>query len=113
MCGLHGAELEDDGITIVAEPVTEPQHSHSQTAETFSSEPAAESASLGRPCPMDCGACATSATRQQKRERSIVTSNNHHAVPPATSSNYEDKSLLFSSRDNWSRISPRGPPAQR
>src|SRR6476660_3215973 len=31
MCGLHGAEMEDDGITIVAEPVVESPHSHSQT----------------------------------------------------------------------------------
>src|SRR6185295_3719220 len=47
MCGLHGAEMESDGITIVAEPVTESPHSHSQTAETNSSQPSAESHSLG------------------------------------------------------------------
>src|SRR5215212_10968572 len=58
MCGLKGAELEDDGITIVAEPVVESQHSHSHSAETSSSQPAAESASLSSPCQMDCSACA-------------------------------------------------------
>src|SRR6185503_7146130 len=26
MCGLHGAEMEDDGITIVAQAVAEPSH---------------------------------------------------------------------------------------
>src|SRR5262245_16912924 len=26
MCGLHGAEMENDGITIVAQPVAEPSH---------------------------------------------------------------------------------------
>src|SRR4029079_13149964 len=60
MCGLHGAEMEDDGITIVAQPVAEPSHTDSQTstphhadaspdtshtprreAETNSSQPAA------------------------------------------------------------------------
>src|SRR5262245_12076881 len=47
MCGLHGAEMEADGITIVAEPShAESQHSHSHAAETNSSQPAAESASL-------------------------------------------------------------------
>src|SRR6185369_1583687 len=45
MCGLHGAEMEDDGLTIVAPPVIKSQHSPSHTAETTSSQPAAESAS--------------------------------------------------------------------
>jgi hypothetical protein len=117
MCGLKGAQLEDDGITLIvesaAEPVAESQHSHSQTAESKSSQPAAESASLSRPCHMDCGACASSASRQQKRERSIVHANTHHATPPATTSRYEEKSLLFSSSDSGHRINPRGPPVSR
>ena len=33
MCGLKGATMADDGITIVAEPVhTKSQHSHSRNA---------------------------------------------------------------------------------
>jgi hypothetical protein len=112
MCGLHGAEMEDDGITIVAEPIAESPHSHSQTAESNSSQPAAEAASLGQPCHMDCASCAASATRQQKRERSIVVANTYHAASPTTSSKYEDESLLFSSTGNWPRIHPRGPPAR-
>ena len=111
MCGLHGAEMESDGITIVAEPVAE--HSHSQTAESSSSQPSAESASLHSPCHMDCGACATAASRQQKRERSIVLANTYETAPVTTSSKYEDESLQFSSSDNWPQTVPRGPPARR
>ena len=108
MCGLHGAEIENDGITIVAES----PHSHSQAGGTNSSSPGAESNSLGQPCHMDCASCATSATRQQKRERSIVLSHAYQAPSPTTSSKYEDTALLFSSAGNWPPIHPRGPPAR-
>lgn len=113
MCGLHGAKMENDGITIVAEPVAESPHSHSHSAESNSSQPAAESASLGRPCHMDCGACATSATRQQKRERSILLTSTYEAASVTTSSKYEDNSVLISSTDHWPQTVPRGPPARR
>jgi hypothetical protein len=114
MCGLHGARMEDDGITIVAEPTeTGPRHLHSQTPETNSSQPAAKSASLSHPCQMDCGACATVSTRQQKRDRSLVLASVHHGASVATSTRQEDSSFLFSSSDNWPSINPRGPPARR
>jgi len=114
MCGLKAATMEDDGITIVAEPLPrEIAHSHSQTAEFSSSQPAAESASLSSPCRMECGACATAASRQQKRERSIVLSSTYAVAPVTTSSRYEGESLPFSATDNWSRTTPRGPPAHR
>src|SRR3954453_14612114 len=63
MCGLHGSEMEPDGITIVAEPVVKSPRSHSHAAETNSSYPRAESNSVGQPCHMDCSSCAASATR--------------------------------------------------
>ena len=107
MCGLHNAEMENDGITIVAES----PHSHSQTAETNSSSPYAESNSLGQPCHMDCASCAASATRQQKRERSIVQSNRQQASSVTTPSLYEEQVLLASSNESWEQASPRGPPA--
>lgn len=113
MCGLHGATMADDGITIVAEPVADPPHSHSQTAESTSAQPAAESASLSSPCHMDCVSCAATATRTQQRERSIILSESYAATSPTTSSKYEDKSVIFSSSDNWPRINSRGPPPQR
>ncbi|HKG48175.1 MAG TPA: hypothetical protein VKB02_15675 [Pyrinomonadaceae bacterium] len=112
MCGLEAAGPEDDGITIVAEPV-ESSHSHSQTAETTTSQPAAESASLSRPCNMECGACATSATRQQKRERSLLLASTYQVASLTTSSKYQDNSLFLSSSDNWPQTIPRGPPAGR
>ncbi len=111
MCGLKDAQLENDGITIVAEPVTESPHSHSQTAESNSSQPRAESNSLGQPCHMDCSSCAASATRQQKRERSIVQPNRQQTSSVTTPSFYEEKVLLFSSKDNSEQASPRGPPS--
>ena|ERR1700752_927431 len=114
MCGLHGAEMEDDGITIVAQPVAEPSHaesqySHSHSAETNSSQPAAESASLGQPCRMDCASCAGVATRQQKRDRNTfqtVTSE----VSSTTPSFDAEQPLLFSSNEDWEHVIPRGPP---
>jgi hypothetical protein len=113
MCGREDAARDDDAITIVAEPVAESPHSHSQAGKLSSSQPAVESASLSGPCHMDCGACATSATRQQNRERSIVLSHTYAAASPTTSSKYEDKSVLLSANDNWPRTIPRGPPAHR
>ena len=112
MCGLHGAEMENDGITIVAEsPNVESPHSHSQTAETNSSQPSAESNSLGQPCHMDCASCAASSARQQKRERSIVQPNRQQTSSVTTRSFYEEQVLLFSSDENSEQASPRGPPS--
>jgi hypothetical protein len=120
MCGLHGAEMEDDGITIVAQPVTESvaepshaesQHSHSHAAETNSSQPAAESASLSRACHKDCASCATAATRQQKRERNLFQTITLQNASLTTLSFDEDQPLLFSSNGNWEHVIPRGPPS--
>jgi hypothetical protein len=68
---------------------------------------------LSSPCHMDCGACFTAASRQQKRELSIVLSNTYATASITTSSKYEDELLLSSSSDNWPRSVPRGPPARR
>jgi len=111
MCGLHGAEMENDGITIVAEPVVESPHSHSQSAETNSSYPGAESNSLGQPCHMDCPSCAASATRQQKRERTLVQAIRQQPSSVTIQSRYEEQTLLFSSNEKWEQASPRGPPS--
>jgi len=107
MCGLKDATMEDDGITIVAEPV-HTQHSYSRNAS--SSGPAAESASISKPCHMDCGACATSVSRQQKRERGLVLSSAERTQSPTLLLQFESQPLFFSSNEDWDRISPRGPP---
>src|SRR5689334_7434251 len=111
MCGLHGAEMETDGITIVAEPVVESPHSHNHSAETNSSFPGAESKSLSQPCHMDCASCAASATRQQKRERTLVQAIRQLNSSVTIQSRYEEQALQFSSDGNWEQVSPRGPPS--
>lgn len=115
MCGLDGAEMEDDGITIVAQPVAEPSHaesqlSHSHSAETNSSQPAAESASLSQPCNMNCASCAAVASRQQKRERNTFQIIAYQNTSSTTLSFDEDQTLLFSSNEDWEHVIPRGPP---
>jgi len=111
MCGLKGATMADDGITIVAEPVhTKSQHSHSRSAETSSSSPAADSAAISQPCHMDCGACATGSSRQQKRERGVVQPSAQRIASPASLLQFESQAISFSSNEDWERISPRGPP---
>lgn len=112
MCGLKEATMEDDGITIVAQPSeTESHHSHGQKAETVRSGPAAESASLSKPCRMDCGACLAGSTRTQKRERALVQTIALRGSSPVTPDRFNYHSLPFSSNEDWKRTSPRGPPA--
>ena len=113
MCGLKGATMEDDGITIVAQPsqAESHQHSHSRTAETDGSQPAAESASLSQPCRMDCGACLASSTRTQKRERVLAQAIALQLSAPTTADRSNYLSLPFSSNVDWKQTSPRGPPS--
>ncbi len=111
MCGLDNAEMEDDGITIVAKPVqTDSHHSLSQTADTDTSQTVAESNSLSQPCNMDCVACAAGATRQQKRERSFIPPTAFEDSSLPLIARGEDQTLLFSTGDYWEQINPRGPP---
>jgi len=120
MCGLKGATMEDDGITIVAQPVhTQAPHSHSRNAETSSSggetdssHRAADSTSLSQPCRMDCGACLAGSTRLQKRERALILSIAARSLPLSTSQKYETLALHVSSRADWEQASPRGPPSE-
>ena len=101
MCGLDNSGLEDDAITIVAEP----SHSESHNAD------AAESASVSKPCQMECSACASASSRQQKRERAIAEARGRHTSPSSSVSRLKDLPLVFTSNENWPRIIPRGPPA--
>ena len=108
MCGMKGATMEDDGITIVAQPV-HTQHSHTN-AKTSSSGPAVDSASLSQPCHMDCGACAAGSARQQKRDRGLLQAIVARTASPMALLQVESQPLFFSSNEDWDRISPRGPP---
>lgn len=115
MCGLKEATMENDGITIVAEPV-HTQHSHSRHAETSSAKTdstlVAESNSLSQPCRMDCGACLAGSTRPQKRERALIQPVTVRNLPLSTTQNYESLSIHVSSRADWEQASPRGPPSE-
>ena len=112
MCGLHGAEMESDGITVVAQPVAQPsQHPHSHAAETNSSQPAAESASLSQPCHMNCASCATSASRQEKRDRDTVQATTSQNASSITLLLDADRPLVLSSKFYWKHFIPRGPPS--
>src|ERR1044072_2831573 len=94
MCGLKEATMEDDGITIVAQPSqAEPQHSHSHKVGTSSSGPAAESVSLSRPCRMDCGACLAGSSRTQQRERAVVQTIALRSSSPAALDSFNYLSL--------------------
>jgi len=106
LCGLDNSAAADDANTIVAEPL----HNHS---ESSSSGPAAEPLSIKHPCRMDCGACSTGSSRQQRRDRSIVqpvSSVNASLVAHAL---VETSPITVSSNENREQTSPRGPPPVR
>ncbi len=114
MCGLDNSELENDDITIVAKPAHhESHHSLSQIAETTaeSTSHAAESKSVSKPCQMECGACTSSASRQQRRERGIVQSASSLNLSIVTHPRFENQPFFFLSNEDWKQTSPRGPPA--
>ena len=101
MCGLKPTRINDE-ITIVAEP---PADAESQDSST----PALGSASLSKPCPMDCGACASRSARQQKREKSARSSSPQN--PPSTIlRKLEAQSTTVASNEDFERASSRGPP---
>ncbi|HKY45055.1 MAG TPA: hypothetical protein VJM50_18335 [Pyrinomonadaceae bacterium] len=110
MCGLDNSEFVNDDITIVAEPShNESHHSLSRTAETTSH--AAESTSISKPCQMECGACAASASWQQRRERGIVQPATYHNPSLVAYSRFENQPFSFLPNEDWKQTSPRGPPA--
>ena len=101
MCGLKPTRINDD-ITIVAESSADAESQDSST-------PALGSASLSKPCPMDCGACAGRSARQQKREKSAHSSSPHN--PPSTILwKLEARSTTVASNEDFERASSRGPP---
>ena len=101
MCGLKPTRISDE-ITIVAEPSGDAESQDSST-------PAVGSASLSKPCPMDCGACAGRSARQQKREKSAHSSSPQN--PPSTILwKPEARSNTVASNEDFERASSRGPP---
>ena len=106
MCGLHTDTVEDDGITIVAEP------SHTETrkvSDSSATQPAAQSASVNQPCHMDCGACLAG-SRPQQRDRGIAPAETCYVSRLTIVLRSENLPRSSSSNNEWAPISPRGPP---
>lgn len=107
MCGLKSQPLTAeslDAITVTAETVDHPD-SHEHKGNAF------KTASVEQHCHMECGACAT-ATSRHKREKTVAPAKTTYAPPTTTIARVENQAPTFSSNQNWTRISPRGPPAR-
>jgi hypothetical protein len=107
MCGLKSQPLTPeslDAITVEAESV----HHHDSAESTGN---AFKTASVQQHCHMECGACATSTSRH-KREKSVVQAKTTQSPATTTIAHVENWAPIFSSNQNWTRISPRGPPAR-
>lgn len=122
MCGLKTSQSLTaeslDAVTVVAETDSDAssllnaeassQHTHTH-AESTASHVSADS--ISKPCRMDCGACATATSRHQ-RQKTTLLARFADAAPSTATSLGENSTPLFSSNENWTRISPRGPPAR-
>ena len=107
MCGLKSQPLTAeslDAVTIVSDPVQDSE-THDAKGNAF------KHLSVGQHCHMDCGACATSASRH-KRQKDAVQTKLTHAPATTAIAQVENQAPIFSSNRNWTRISPRGPPAR-
>ena len=102
MCGLPQSAVPQKTL-LNAE--TTSQHVH---AESNTSRVTAES--LGKPCRMDCGACATAVSRQA-RDKSVIHSRTTQTTPSTIVARYNSQATIYSSNENWTRTSPRGPPS--
>lgn len=116
MCGLTSATL--DAITIVAKPSTQ-SHTSRHSAESQAgaetkadteSKAGVESASLNRPCPMNCGICTGSTSRLQKRQKDAIQARTFHSSAFGAITRFENLSRAFVSNESWTNINPRGPP---
>ncbi len=97
MCGLKPASVDDE-ITIVAEPVSNPDSKSSNLT-----------ASVGRPCPTEC--CASAANVAQKKKEQGTTKTQfrlHSGYLLDLRVDFGSPLNLFSY--SGSDIAPRGPP---
>ncbi len=107
MCGLKSQPLTPeslDAVTVVAEPTADAD-AHDANGTAF------KVASVHQHCHMDCGACATSASRH-KSQKDAAQAKTTHAPSATVIARVEHRAPIFSSNENWTRISPRGPPAR-
>ena len=102
MCGLDHSPL----------PASSPASAEitSQHADAGSNASQLTAESLSEPCRMDCGACATAASRNT-RDKSLIHSRTTQACASTAVARYNSSTTFFSSNEKWTRIVPRGPPA--
>ena len=109
MCGLKSQPLTAeslDAVTVAAEPAN-----HADSHESPESKrDAFKVPSVHQQCHLDCGACATAASRHKQKD--AVQPKTTHAPSATTVTRVEDRDIISSANENWTRISPRGPPAR-
>jgi hypothetical protein len=101
MCGLGSVHSQTSRIAETTSP-------HSETESNSSRVTAAES--IGDPCQMDCGACATVSSRH-KRQKDLILARITDQTPSTTITHLDNSTSFYSSNNNWTRINPRGPPS--
>ena len=107
MCGLKSQPLTAESlnaVTVVSEPAPHAD-SHDANGNVL------KTASAHQQCHMDCGACATSASRH-KRQKDALQAKTTHAPSATFATRVEQRATTFSANEKWTRISPRGPPAR-
>ena len=102
MCGL--------AHTPVLQPTLHKAEQTAPHADAESNTSRVTAESLGKPCRMDCGACATAVSRQA-RDKSVVHSRTTQTTPSTIVARYNSQATIYSSNENWTRTSPRGPPS--
>ena len=102
MCGLPQSSVPQKPL-LNAETTSHHVHAESNTSRVTAE-------SLGQPCRMDCGACATAVSRHA-RDKSVIHSRSTQTTPSTIVAHYNSQATVYSSNENWTRTSPRGPPS--
>ena len=112
----------DSGLTapkpppVITEPMcgldwTPPAAPSSTDGQPDADPVAVEADSVEQECQMNCGACAT-VTSRHKRQKSIATARVTYVAPATITARFDNATFLHPSNENWTRITPRGPPAR-
>jgi hypothetical protein len=103
MCGLASVLGR---TSRSAETTAAHAHAESNSSQITAAE------SVGSPCQMDCGACATVSSRH-KRQKDLILARIADPAPSTTITRFDNPTFFYSSNENWTRINPRGPPSVR
>jgi hypothetical protein len=111
MCGLESVDSQskvhsESRVHSLTGRIAETTSRHAD-AESNSARVTAES--IGKPCQMDCGACATVTSRHKRQD--LVLARITLQTPSTVVTHFNNSTVVYSSNENWTRISPRGPPS--